>query len=39
MGEPSQSIVDPAERLDAMNRISLTGNARSASNVRITPPT
>ncbi len=29
----------PAERAEAKNRSSVTGNPRSASNVRITPPT
>jgi len=39
MSAPSQGNVEPADREEAKYRISSTGNARSASIRRITPPT
>ena len=36
---PCQASVRPADRAEAKNRSSLTGNPRSASRARMTPPT
>ena len=38
-GVPWKSRVLPADRAEAKNLMSVTGNDRSASSVRITPPT
>ncbi len=39
MSTPSHGMDEPAERAEAKNRMSSTGNARSASSRRITLPT
>ena len=36
---PAKSSFRPADRAEAKNLISVTGNERSASSVRMTPPT